>query len=290
MNVRMLVNVGLLLLVLGLALLAWLEPGLEPEAEPPRLTALAADAVTRLSIRLPRGDDVVLEKEGGEWMMTSPVRAYANAFRIDPLLRVVEAASHARFPAAGRDLTEYRLDPPLAVLRADGEAIAFGGTEPIDHRRYVQVGDTIHLIEDHYYYRLQTDYPAFVSNRLLPPAGRPRALALPGLSLARDEEGRWTASPSGGLTPDAINELVDEWARAQALEIEPYAAAGETPHAGVRVELDGDPGGEIVFGLVERGAGLALARADLGLLYRLTEEQAARLLPETPVQDAPPER
>ena len=288
MNRRMLLNLGLLLLVLALALLAWMEPGIGPEEGPPRLTAFTADEVTQVSIRRLHGGGLVLEREAGEWLMTSPVRTYANEFRIEPLLRVVEAASHGRFPAAGRDLGEYRLDPPLAVLRVNGEEIAFGGTEPIDQRRYARLGDTIHLIDDHYYYRLQADYPAFVSNRLLPPAGRPRAIELPGLSLARDEEGRWTASPLGDLTPDGINELVDAWVRAQALEVEAYDAAAEEAQGSVRVEMED---GAIVFGLLERGFGVALARADLGLLYHLAEEQASRLLPTpaaSPDAPAPP--
>lgn len=283
MSRRLLLNLVLLLLVLALAVLAWKQPGIAPPAAPPPLTALHAAEVTRLAIEWPGATGaeratVRLDRAGGVWMMEAPLRTYANEFRIDSLLRAVETASHARFGALGRDLREYGLEPPRAVLEADGTRIAFGGSESIDHRRYLMVGDTIHLTDDLFLFRLQTDYAAFVSTGLLPPDSRPSAIESPGLALVRGEGGRWTATPADGFTPDAINETVDEWRRAQAVAVE---AGGEVEGGArvgsVRVRLDS--GDDIHFEVFERDADLLLARADLGVHYVLTDEQAHRLLP-----------
>lgn len=284
MSRRLLLNLVLLLLVLALALLAWKQPGIAPPAAPPPLTSLHATEVTRLAIEWPgpagaERAPVRLEKAGGVWMMEAPLQTYANEFRIDSLLRVVETASHARFGALGRDLREYGLEPPRAVLEADGIRIAFGGSESIDHRRYLMVGDTIHLTDDLFLFRLQTDYAAFVSTGLLPPESRPSAIESPGLALARGEGGRWTATPAADeFTPDAINEAVDEWRRAQALAVEGGSEVeGGTRVGTVRVLLD--IGEDIRFEVFERDADLLLARTDLGVHYVLTDEQAHRLLP-----------
>jgi hypothetical protein len=280
MGRRALLNLGLLLLALGLAALVWLTPGEPTEDELSPITSLRADEVTSIFLRLPHGEEVVLEKEGASWMMAAPVSVAANDFLVETLLDVVGAKSHASFAAEGRDLGEYRLALPLAVLRANGEEIAFGGTEALNQRRYVRVGDRIHLIDDVHYYRLQSDHTAFVSSRLLPAASSLQAMDLPGLSLVRDGEGRWHSEPPGALTQDAANELADAWLHAQALDIEPHAATESAGgSAADTVRLRAADGAVFEFVRVERDGVADLARNDLGLAYRFADEQMARLLP-----------
>lgn len=277
MGRRALLNLGLLLLALLLAAFIWLTPGASPKDDLPHITSLSVAEAGSLYLRLPRGEEVVLEKRSGSWMMVDPVNVAANEFLIEGLLGVVEAESHAAFDADGRDLGEYRLDPPLALLRVNGEEIAFGGTEGLNQRRYVHVGGRVHLIDDIYYYRLQTGYTTFVSTRVLPAASRVREMMLPGLSLVRDEEGRWSSTPADALTPDAANELAEAWTHAQALTVEPYLA--DDAFAADRVRLRDEDGTEFEFLLVAHDSALDLVRPDLGLRYRFADEQLDRLLP-----------
>ncbi|MDR2877739.1 MAG: DUF4340 domain-containing protein [Chromatiales bacterium] len=287
MNRRLVLNFVLLLIVLALAALVWKQPGDVPSVKAQPLTPLHANEVTRLIIEWPASNraPVSLDKSQGMWRMDAPLHVYANEFRIDALLRVLETASQAHFGAIGRDLREYGLDPPSAVLEADDLRIAFGGSEPLDHRRYIQVGDTIHLTDDLYLFRLQTDYTSFVSTQLLSPNSHPVMIELPGLALTHGEGGRWTASPADGFTPDAINELVDEWRNAQALAVEP-ADASAVGIGAVRIGFEA--GEDIRFEVRERDADLLLVRADLGICYVLTEEQARQLLPMLQNSNVPP--
>jgi hypothetical protein len=277
MGTRVLLNLGLAVLVLALVLVIWLDPGREGEA--PRLTGLAAGAVTRIVIRHGGDDEIRIERGNGQWRMSAPLQAAANEFRIEPLLRVVEATSHARFEAVAGELSRYGLDPPRAVLRADDVEIAFGDTEPIDHRRYMRVGATVHLVEDHYLHRLQAGYPAFVSNRLLPDGGRPVRVELPQFTIAQDALGRWTIEPERDVPIDALDRLVDAWAEARAIIVDRYH--GDVAQGTVRVTLEGEVQA-LEFLVMESEVDLVLALPGSGLVYHLGSEQGARMMDLAP--------
>lgn len=279
MKRRLLVNLGLLVVVAALALLVRFQPGIEPGDHGERLTGLDAGEVSALTIRRPGAAELRFTRQGARWRMESPVEVEANAFRLDPLARVVEARVHATFDAETLDLGRYGLDPPRAELGIDGSVIAFGDTEPIDRRRYVLFSGKVHLIDDHYFERLQPGFPAFVSNALLPDTGRARRIDLPHLSLLRDDTGRWsavsgeTASEDGAGSPE---EIAGEWERAQGIEVVRHD--GREAEKKVRIVLE--DGRTIEFAVIPDGDGLLLARPDLGVAWRLTGIQARRLLPQ----------
>lgn len=282
MSRRSVLNLALLALAAALAALVYWEPGLERPAGPAKLTTLAPADITRLVIRPQRGQEIRLERDAGTWMMRAPIAAYANEFRIDALLGIAQADSQAQFAAATLDLAKFRLDAPATVLQLNDLELAFGDSEPLDHRRYVRVGATVHLIGDDYFYRLQTDFPSFVSSRLLPPQARPAQIRLPGFSIER-ADGQWRLAPAQQQpSMDALNGFVDEWARAQAVELDRYA--GEPAQGAITVTLEG-AAAPLEFLLLEAEPELVLARADLGLRYHFTAEQARRLL--QPPAEAP---
>lgn len=283
MGRRALLNVGLIVLVCVLALVVWFEPGLERGDAPVRLTELAVGDVDRISIRA-NGDDIEMVRTEGEWRMTAPIDVAANGFRIEPLLRVVEATSHSRFRPPAGELSRYGLGTPHALLRANDIEIAFGDSEPIDHRRYVNVGGVVHLIDDHYLHRLQAGFPSFASNRLLPDGARPVAFAFPQFTIAQDAAGLWKMSPERELSMDALNGFVDAWTDARALFIDRYA--GDESLGEITVTLR-DAARPLTFLILETEADLALA-ADTGLVYHLGSEQGARLLDPAGAVDGGP--
>lgn len=278
MSRRLVVNVGLLLLVAALALTAWLQPGLERPDDPEPLSALDPASVSRLTLQRLGSDPIVLEREGEVWMMREPLRIPAGAARIDALLPVLVAPVQAGFSADGADPAAYGLDQPRIRLQADGVELAFGATEPLNHRRYVRIGERIVLIDDQYHAWLQGSAADFVSRQLLPPGARLRVLELPDVTLRRDEPGLWHAVPAEALSPDEISALVDDWGRAQALAVEGHAPLVDADARRVRLALD--DGIELEFAVIDDDGDPALVRTDVGLAWRLSEAQAARLLAE----------
>lgn len=273
-SARSLLNLGLLGLAAALAALVYWEPGVDAPAELPKLTALSPAAVEHVVIHPQRGEEIRLDKEQGVWMMRAPVATYANEFRIEALLGITRADSHAQFDAGALDPAKFQLDPPASVLRLNDVELAFGGSEPLDNRRYVRNGATVHLIDDEYFYRLQMRFTAFVSNRLLPPSGTPVQIRLPEFGVSRSGAD-WTLTPAQEQpSADAFNEFVEAWRQAQAVEVDRYA--GEASRGMIIVSFE--DAAPLEFLLLETEPELVLARADLGLRYHLTAEQARNLL------------
>lgn len=278
MNKRNLLNLALLGTVAALALVAWLEPGHKPPAEPPKLTDLTPKQVHKIRIERREGKTVVLQRQGETWQMIEPVAAPANSFRIDSMLRVTENKSLGHNPVAGLDLAKYGLDKPVVRLFLDDTEIDFGDSTPLDNRRYVRIGNTVHLIKDIAYYHLIGRYTSFVSLRLLQPQQKVQALELPGLRMSL-RDGNWEPDPKPEhYSADAATALIEAWQNAQAIEVRPYDEKTSKPVSGeIRVHLQGEEK-PLQLLITARSPDLVLVRPDLGLEYHLAQSQSDELL------------
>lgn len=271
------INLGLTGLVGALVILVFLEPGREEPASPPPLTDLVPDAVLRVAIEQPGEPAIRLERRRNGWRMTEPRDLRAAAGKIDNLLAVAGAASHRRYPAGDVDLAEMGLDDPEAVLTLGGTRLVFGGTDPVAGRRYVRVGNTVHMISGRYLSRIRQGPFQWADPALLPDDATLTAIELPDVRLGRGGNGLWHADPEPeGLPADALTNLARAWQRASAFQVQ---AATDPPADAARVRLfleeSDDP---IVFDLVDNRAGFELIRQDLGLRYTMTEPQRDELL------------
>lgn len=267
---RLWLNLGLLLLVLLLALLAYYQPGLAPEA-PVKLTSLGAQQVTRLRIEQAGQAPLLLEKQAGKWHITQPVQMEANTLRVETVLRLAETESLARFPA--RDLEKFKLDVPQLRVWLNDVSIAFGDSAPLGQQRYLLLDDTVHLVADEVYYYLSGGLPLFAANTLLPRDAQLQSLTLPGFSLSR-ADGRWRLDPSREVSMDDIVQFLDAWRGAQALQVTRYQGR---PGQG-RVTAVLQDGAALEFSILAREPELILARPDLGLQYHLGGGGGQRLL------------
>jgi hypothetical protein len=284
MNSRTRLNLGLLGLVAVLAGLAWWQPGLESGAPTERLTELAAAEIEHVRIERQGGEPLALERVDGHWWMREPLDAPANEFRLELLLQLTSEASHARYDAREVDLTELGLERPAARVYLGERELAFGTTAPIDGRRYVLVGETVHLVADRHFHLLSAETAEFVSTRLLPHGARVRALQLPDWQLARSEEGRWQLSPADpGLSADAAPLLARSWEEADAVWVQPYEPTEALDEIKVQVEDRDTP---LHFALLSRHPELVLKPSDLPLQFHFPEE-AARWLLEPAVNTDP---
>ncbi len=282
MNPRNLLNLGLLLAVLVLGGLIWFAQQEPPEAEPERLTMLTEADITRIEIRPARRADALLERRGAEWWLAEPFTARADRARVDAAIGLARARSEARYSASAVDARQAGLDEPALVLRIDDTTLELGGTEPLHGRRFVRVGDSVHLIVDRYSYLLQGGVASLVSPQLLPTGARLQAITLPGLRLLQ-RDGQWQLADGEASSADAVQTLVDEWRHARALRVsrDEGGAAGES----VTLRLAGDAP-PLRF-ILQRGEDeVLLVRPDLGLAYHFTPSVAKRLLALPPVEDA----
>ena len=222
---QMRLNLILLVVIVALAGAVYFGQKKEaPKGQP--LTALKEDAITKLVLHHPNAADIVLEKQGQDWMLTAPVQAVADPFELRSLLGVAVAESRSGIDPKDVKLADLGLDPPGFSLTLNDVKVDFGGVEPLNYKRYVETGGHIALIDDPPASALDADYSDLVSKELLPHGAKITAIAVPGLKLARSTDGHgWNADPADAKAGDAdkaaaerqVVAEIELWQQKQAL-------------------------------------------------------------------------
>ncbi len=259
MRSRTLINVALLALAAGLAIVIVLVPG-EDEHDDDRapLSEINPRAISSVRLESGAGGTIALQRSEGAWDLVEPISIAANDFRIDTLLGVLEAPVHARIDAGPGQLDRFGLAKPQARILLDKEEILFGNTEPIHGRRYLLHDGRIALIDDAFFSHLSSSAANYVNPS----------------PLGRDPTPRSIHLPKGSGDGDDAAELVDAWSNAKATAVRPFEPSLEWIEE-IVVE---NVGGELRFDVARTKYEIILGRRDLGIQYHLTKSAGARLL------------
>lgn len=273
--------------LLALGALAWFKPGSteQPQGElafPGAATAKllrATNTVATNSWTLERGSN-------GAWALTVPFRLPADPVVVDALIdELGEARAPARYPASELVPASVGLDAPSLLVELDAARYAFGGTEPLNHRRYVQLGDEVLLLNDLLFFRMSQGWQNLADKRLLPRGAAIARLELPGIVLSVDAAGKRTLAPEDPqVSADALGALLDAWTLQSAMELKALDPA-LVAQATLRVTLTGQAQ-PLEFKVLQSAEGLRLGRADLGVEYVFPSESRQALL-ELPRVTAP---
>ena len=281
MQKRLWLNLLLLAVAAGLAVLAFFEPGKET-VKTVRLADIDVSAVNQIALQ--NKDAIVFERRDGQWWLASPFAAPANEIRIRQLLDIAKAESLAQYPLKPEDLAKFELEKAKATLTLGSTKLIFGGSDPIDMRRYVQIGETLHLVNDDFSHHLAASATDYVDKKLLPDGAKPKEIFLPGLKATLGQDGQWTLDPpSGGA--GSVTDLLNAWQSARAIEVK---RIGQAPQGDI-VRIGFANQAPVEFVIVQREPDLLLARADWGLQYLLAAESAKQLFnlqrPESKAED-----
>jgi hypothetical protein len=270
MKPKILLNLVLLLVLATLIGVAFFEPG-KQESKPVYLTDVDVDALNHFE--LSNQENLVFEKRDGHWWLLSPFEAPANEIRIRQLLNVAKAESRAHYPVKPEELAKFGLDKPKAVLNLGPVTLRFGGSEPIDMLRYVQIGETLHLVTDDFSHHLLAQATDYVDKKLLPEDAKLKSLSLPGLNARVGDKGQWVLE-SPGDDASAMFELANTWQSARAIEIKRHE--GQALGDAIRIGLaNGQP---VEFVILQREPDLLLVRPDWKLEYLIAAESGKHLL------------
>jgi len=277
MKTRWLLNLALLALVAGLAIFAWWRS--QEQARDPRapLTSLAPADIKRVTIaRAPR-ESIVLERTASGWRLLQPVTGRANGFAVDNLLRLAGAPIEATLTPP-IEPARYGLAPAAASVRFNDVAVDFGQMHPLNAWHYVRVGEAVHLIGSRYYAPVVAPYNNYLDSHLIEEGRTPVAFRLPGFRL-QSENGSWRRVPEDkNLSSDRINDFVEEWRNARALQVERYSGRAVLERIELKFAASGGKTEALTLGVLAREPELVLYRIDEGLEYHFPEETGKRLL------------
>lgn len=269
---RLLLNIGLVIFVAVLILLVVFEPGLEKDSEEPNLVDLDIEQVSTIRI-IHNEETIQLDKKNDKWMITKPVTAEGNEFKINSLLNLVQTKSHAHYFTDEIDLAPIRLDKPRSRVFFDDIEVAFGDTQPINYQRYVMVDNVVHLINDHYYHHTISPAENYVSFSLLPADSNIKKIVFPDKSIIEKTDGKWNTKTR--LSADNITNLINDWKHAEAIEVKLYKKGKPKKQVAISIAGETRP---VIFFISKKEDDIWLINQSLTLQYQLTQDIAQKLL------------
>lgn len=107
------------------------------------LLSLQPENLTRIALRKEKQDIVLEKRDGGEWEITTPLRAPADPFALARIANILGALKYLRIISKDpRDLSEFGLEPPDFVIsyRAGNKegSLAFGDKSPVEEGFYAR--------------------------------------------------------------------------------------------------------------------------------------------------------
>jgi len=271
---RLLLNVLLLLLVIGIAAFLYFKPKtVEDKPEQFKLSTLKADEITRIEVSLRKGTPVVLEREGEQWFLTAPFRARADNFEARRLADLVRAVSDQKLPAT--DLGRFELEPPFATVILDKQTFTFGTINRMLKAQYVMTGDAVFMVNPQYAQAIPPQPERLADNRLwTTPEQQIVGVELPKFKVEQ-VDGNWVVTPKPPITPtqDDLNRFIDEWKLSSGTLTQPAKLKPSKEQAIVRMK----DGKSVTVNLASRDPEFIVIRPDEGLQYHLSRETARRM-------------
>lgn len=273
MQRKIIINLVLILAVAALAVFL-LNTGEEPEKTIVPLTSIPPDSISRIDIERTDKVSISFRKNGDVWFMTAPLQVRANENRINAMLQMLKTPSFTRLSIDELDLSRFDLAPPAVTLRENGREFFFGDTNPLEGRRYVMIGATLHLIQDGLLPQLQQGPEFFISPQLIPEGTLLQSIELPGYVFTFVNN-KWIGTDDTQITEDTLERLISAWQTAQATSIEIIKPVDSLDDVIIHTRA----GEAMHFEIQQREPVVKLARTDLGITYYISGAVADQLFP-----------
>ena len=265
MNTRTLFNLVLTVVALLLLLVVFYRPGLEPEPLAPPITTIPADSISSIRVTRKERTPLTFTKSASGWQLENKQNLPASKFQLRALLGILAMRSARSYPSSALDLGNAGLEPPQATLLLNDTLLYIGGTEPLEHKRYVQYEDTVYLVTDTYQHLINADWTNFVDRRLLPESAKLTTVQLPGLTLTLGNDRQWQLSPENPDADDmAIKALVAQWQTANALYIRRHDGTATPGSITLKYAENSET---LTLHIIEQEGEFVLARPDWGIQY-----------------------
>ncbi len=236
----------------------------EENNELEKLSNTEINDIYSITIQHNKNTTVLSKQQNGHWQITKPVSIPANDFRINSILKLINAPIHKKYSVSKIELEKISLDKPETSIKLNNKNIAFGIINPATNLRYIKKSDFIYTIEDIYYPLLSANFDALVSLNLLPLNSKITKLILINQTISKDEKGLWKSNID--INADNINKTIDHWQHDQAFGVHEYFERKQLGE--VFIFLKNQPQA-INYLITDTDPWLILARPEIGLEYHL---------------------
>lgn len=280
MSKRNLLNLVLLIFILALVMLVIYEPGKKVAITPPTLTSLDSKDINHIKINrhnAKKGEqEIEFNKTPAGWVMLKPYAVSANSFRIDSILELLSTVSFSQNNLADLNLSTFGLTQPVATITFNNKtSIIFGHNKSLKNHRYVQLGATLHMIADTFFYQLAAKTESYINHKLFSEKSKIRKLNLPTMKFEK-VDGIWEASPKADdFSADSINQLISEWQLSQAYDINKIKPS---PNSKPDIIIQLENNKKLHFKIEKNTDSFNLTNLDSGTRYILSADRKDKLL------------
>lgn len=284
MNHRWLINAILAAIIMVMAVLLLLRPGLEQPVPPPRLTSIDVTRIRHIEVHAANQPAMIFEAVDSGWRIHTPLKGRANPYALATIMHAALASIKHQLPrSATHDLARFGLDHPRMRLVLGDTTLYFGDINRVGQSQYVQYKNDIYLIDASHYWAIMRPAHDFLSPALIEHTRTPTAWQLPAFSLEKIK-GSWRLKPANDRIPsDRITQLAKEWQHAQALIVRPYSGMPAIGHIQLSYVANDKPM-RLKLVILSRKNMFILYRPDEGLEYHFPEDVGLRL---TQLEPAP---
>jgi len=255
-------NLVLFIVVISLASIIYFSE--EENTGLEKLSAIDASDITSITIQHNQNTTTIIKQDDNKWQITLPVDIAANDFRVNSLIKLINAPVHSKYSSAEIDLASTGLDKPDTTIKLNDQTIAFGITNPATNLRYIKLGNSVYTIEDVYYPLLSSNFGTLVSLNLLAETSHIEKLILINQTISRDEKGLWQSNIDIGA--DNINKTVDHWLHDQAFGVHEYLQRETLGEVFIYIKNQPQP---VRYLITDTDPWLIMARPEIGLEYHL---------------------
>jgi len=273
MSRKNILNLSLFIVVCVLANLIYFSETKDKDTRLKPLSDLDITSIEQLTIRHNDSQTVITKQKDNHWTIDQPIKIDANNFRINSILKLINAPVHNQYTLDEIDSGHIGLNNPVTSISFNDEVISFGSINPATGLRYIQFRKKIHTIEDVYFPLISSHFGTLVSLDLIPSGSKINKLILLNQTIDQDDNGLWRSNIS--ITADNIAKAIDSWQTSQAFGIHEYLERDVLADVFVYTEDQQEP---ISYQITDIDPWLIIARPESGLEYHLDLEAYDQLI------------
>lgn len=238
-----------------------------------RLTDIDVSSINSIHIQHNNNKTILVKNSRQQWSITQPVSVAANHFRINSLLKLLNAPVHKQYSIDEINLSDTGLKDSSTTVSFNEQSITFGINNTATSLRYVRLNNSVFTIEDVYHPFISSNFGTLVSLNLLPNDSHIEKLVIKNQTIDKDEKGLWQSTID--ITADNINKAIDHWNSIQAFGVHEYLQREELGKVFIYLAGTTTP---VAYVITDTDPWLILARPELGLEYHLDVDAYNKLI------------